>query len=164
MIRRVYLASDHAGFELKEKIKRDLILKSSALKIEIEDLGPGTMFPVDYPDYADLIGKKIHGFQLVLEEDATEIPLPAEVGILICGSGQGMAIRANKYSHIRAALAWNEESTKLSREHNDANVLCLGGRLIDHDLAIKMTDLFINTKFLGGRHLKRVTKLGNPTN
>lgn len=160
MIRRVYLGCDHGGFELKEKIKRELILKSSAMKLEIEDLGTNGMMSVDYPDYADLVAKKIHGFQLVQNDTEAEIPLPAEVGILICGSGQGMAMRANKFSHIRAALVWNEEVARLSREHNDANVLCLGGRVLDHDLAITLTEIFLTTKFMGGRHAKRVQKLG----
>lgn len=161
MTRRVFLGCDHAGVELKEKLKRELILKSSALKIEIDDLGTNSMMSVDYPDYADLVAKKIHGFQLVPSEKDGDLPLPAEMGILICGSGQGMAIRANKYTHIRAALCWTEEVARLSREHNDANILCMGGRLIDHDLAIKITETFLTTKFLGGRHLQRVQKLGS---
>lgn len=161
MIRRVYLGADHAGHELKEKIKRELILKSSTLKIEVEDLGPFSTESVDYPDYADLVAKKIHGFQLV-QSPNDPIPLPAQVGILTCGSGQGMAMRANKYPHIRAALCWNEESAKLSRQHNDANILCLGGRLIDHDLALKIVEIFLSTSFEGGRHARRVHKMCEP--
>lgn len=158
MIRRVYLASDHAGHDLKEKIKRELILKSSQLKLEVEDLGPFDTDSVDYPDFADLVSRKIHGFQLIPTADEP-IPLPAEVGILVCGSGQGMAMRANKYPHIRAALCWNEESAKLSREHNDANVLCLGSRLVGHDLALHIVELFLTTAFAGGRHTRRVMKM-----
>lgn len=165
MIRKVYLASDHGGFDLKEKLKRHLILASAELKITIEDLGPHDAASVDYPDYADLVCRKIHGFHLVSspDEPRAPIPLPAEVGFLICGSGQGMAMRANKFAHIRAALCWNEESTRLSREHNNANVLCLGGRLIDHDLALKMSEIFLQTVFEGGRHERRVNKLAAST-
>ena len=164
MIRKVYLAADHGGYDLKEKIKRHLILASAELKIQIEDLGSHNTASVDYPDYADQVCRKIHGFQLVSSggEPASPIPLPAEMGFLICGSGQGMAMRANKYPHIRAALCWNEESTTLSREHNDANILCLGGRLLDHDLALKMVDLFVTTAFAGGRHQRRVEKVSAP--
>lgn len=158
MIRKVFLAADHAGHELKEKVKRELILNSSALKIELEDLGPATADPVDYPDYADRVCRKIHGFQLLSPAEGPP-PLPAEVGILICGSGQGMAMRANKFSHIRAALCWNLDTARLCREHNDANVLCLGSRLLDHELALRMVDIFLKTPFAGGRHQGRVMKI-----
>jgi ribose 5-phosphate isomerase B len=163
MIRRIYLAADHAGHELKEKIKRELILQSSQLKIDVEDLGPYSTDSVDYPDYADLVCRRIHGFQLVSDQSEGQPPPPAEVGILTCGSGQGMAMRANKFPHIRAALCWNLETAKLCREHNDANVLCLGSRLLDHELALQMVNVFLTTPFLGGRHLRRIMKVSrNP--
>ncbi len=164
MIRKVYLAADHGGFDLKEKIKKHLILLSTEYKITVEDMGPYDTASVDYPDYADQVCKKIHGFQLLNSHPAAnaEIALPLECGFLICGSGQGMAMRANKYAHIRAALCWNQESAQLARSHNDANILCLGGRLIDHDLALKMCDIFLNTHFEGGRHQRRVSKVSAP--
>lgn len=165
MIRKVYLAADHGGYDLKEKIKRHLILASVELKITVEDLGPHDTSAVDYPDYADQVCRKIHGFQLVRAEGETTepLPLPAETGFLICGSGQGMAMRANKYPHIRAALCWSEETARLAREHNDANILCLGGRLVDHDLALRLCEIFLSTRFEGGRHQRRVDKVCAPT-
>lgn len=164
MIRKIYLAADHGGYDLKEKIKKHLILLSTEYKMTVEDLGPFSTDSVDYPDYADLLCRKIHGFQLLSAGSSSSSPisLPLEAGILICGSGQGMAMRANKYSHIRAALCWSEESARLAREHNDANVLCLGGRLIDHGLALKLAELFLTTHFAGGRHEARVLKVIAP--
>lgn len=158
-MRRVYLACDHGGFDLKEKIKFDLIMKSNELRIEVIDLGTDKEEPVDYPDYADLVCKKIHGFQLVSSKQGGSTPLPIEVGILVCGSGQGMAMRANKYSQVRAALVWSEDSTRLAREHNDANVLCLGGRLLNHGHALKFVNIFLTTQFAGDRHTRRVMKV-----
>lgn len=165
MMRKIFLAADHGGFDLKEKIKRELILLSNELHIEIEDLGTHGTESVDYPDYASALCQRVHGLQALAspETPPSQISLPVQAGILVCGSGQGMAIRANKYSHIRAALCWNEESTKLSREHNDANVLCLGGRLLDHDLALEMVRIFLTTHFAGGRHQARVLKISAPT-
>lgn len=165
MIRKVFLAADHGGYDLKEKIKKHLILLSNDLKIEVEDLGPFGTESVDYPDYADLLCRKIHSFQLVngRHESTGPIPLPNEMGILVCGSGQGMAMRANKFPHIRAGLVWSPESTTLAREHNDANVLCLGGRLLPHDLALQLTEIFLTTHFAGDRHQKRVAKVCSPT-
>lgn len=161
-MRKVYLACDHGGFDLKEKIKFELIMKSNDLRLEVIDLGPHTEDSVDYPDYADQVCKRIHGFQLVPGSEAGRTPLPIEVGILICGSGQGMAMRANKYSQVRAALVWSEDSTKLSREHNDANVLCLGGRLLNHQQALKFVEIFLTTPFAGDRHTRRVMKVSGP--
>jgi ribose 5-phosphate isomerase B len=143
---RLFIASDHAGFELKETLKKNLP------QIEWIDLGPMDTSRVDYPDFADRLCKSI-------------LALPKAErgrGVLICGSGQGMAMRANRYSDIRAALVWNEESTMLSREHNDANVLCMGARMIAPALAEKLVGVFLNTSFAGGRHQDRVEKLGHP--
>ena len=161
---KVYFASDHAGVELKSILFEELLLnprKHQKIAIEPIDLGPSTKDSVDYPDFADLACKKLHTLELVKAEGGSL--LPAEVAILICGSGQGMAMRANKYSHIRAALCWNVEVTKLSREHNDSNVLCLGSRFIAPDLAIQMLHAFLTTEFSGGRHQQRVAKLAART-
>ena len=132
----------------------------SGVKREVHDLGPQSVDSVDYPDYADLVCQKIHGFTLIDSEN--HATFPNEVGILICGSGQGMAMRANKYAHIRAALCWSEDSARLSREHNDANVLCLSSRLISQDLSLKLVETFLSTAFAGGRHLSRVAKVSQP--
>lgn len=142
---RLFIASDHAGFALKERMKRDLP------DIEWIDLGPGDTSRVDYPDFADRVAKK------VLENLET-----GGRGVLICGSGQGMAMRANRYKGIRAALVWNDESTRLAREHNDANVICLGARLLKPELAEELLRLFLATPFEGGRHQGRLDKLALP--
>ena len=139
----VSIASDHAGFELKEIIVSHL----KALKIEVIDNGPKNDESVDYPDFAkkvvdDLIGSN------------------ASKGILVCGSGQGMAMSANKHAGIRAALCHNLEVTKLARAHNDANILTLGARVLDHETALQCVDTFFNTDFEGDRHQKRIDKIG----
>ncbi len=138
----ILIASDHAGVELKQKIHAEL--RSFAWT----DLGPFTTDRVDYPDFARKLASLISNGS-------------NERGILICGSGIGMSIAANRFPQVRAALAWNLESAQLSREHNNANILCLGARLIDADLAIKMTSLWLNTEFsTDGRHALRVHKMG----
>lgn len=142
-MQQIFIASDHAGFEYKKQLYE--FLKS---QFDITDLGPQTMDSVDYPDYADLVSKKI------------KINSKA-FGILICGSGQGMALRANKYSFIRAALVYSDEITKMAREHNDANVLCMGSRFCSINDAKRWTLLFLNTPFAGGRHQTRVAKIGS---
>lgn len=136
----IWIASDHAGFELKS-----LILKN--LEGPFEDLGPFSSESVDYPDFAHLLCEKI-----VASFDK-------RFGILICGSGQGMAMSANRHPEIRAALCWNEEVAKLSRQHNDANVLCLGARVVDANLNLKIIKSFFEASFEGGRHQKRVDKI-----
>lgn len=158
----VLIASDHAGFDLKQKIIQYLnsvSISDESLrdKFKINDLGPTNTDSVDYPDYADLVAKKIN-----LNSADLRSEFPQSFGILICGSGQGMAMRANKYSNIRAALVWNEESAKLSREHNAAQIICMGSRLVDHDLALKCIKIFLTTAFSGGRHAARVAKLLKP--
>lgn len=158
---KIYIASDHAGVELKSKILMKLQGPENAKLYETFDLGPNSTDSVDYPDYADLVCKKLHGLSVVKTDDQ-EKSLPSELGILICGSGQGMNMRANKYPQIRAALCWNLEIAKLSREHNDANILCLGARVIDHDLALAIVNVFLKTSFAGGRHRQRLVKLSNP--
>lgn len=137
----VFIASDHGGVDLKSHL-----LKRFA-HLPWKDLGPASAESVDYPDYAAKLCAELKS------------QLADSCGILICGSGQGMAIRANRFPFIRAALCWNEEVAKLAREHNNANVLCLGGRLISPPLAEKILTLFLNTAFEGGRHQRRVDKL-----
>ena len=136
------IASDHAGFNLKEDIKNHLINKN----ISIFDIGPYNDHSVDYPDYAKKLGNRIK-----LKK--------SEVGILVCGSGTGMAISANKIRTIRAAVCYNLRSTRLSRQHNNANIIALGSRLTNKKLSLKLVEVFLQTKFEGGRHLRRVKKI-----
>jgi len=140
---KIFLASDHAGLELKNLIKKHFP------KFEIEDLGTFNEESVDYPDFADLVAQKLSHH-------------PSYYGLLVCGSGQGMAIRANRYPHIRAALCWNTETAKLARQHNNANVLCLGGRVLEANAAFEIIKTFLETGFEGGRHERRVGKLSQP--
>ncbi|MCB0407165.1 MAG: RpiB/LacA/LacB family sugar-phosphate isomerase [Bdellovibrionales bacterium] len=139
-IKSLWIASDHAGFDLKQ------FLIQASPSLPWRDLGPETNSRVDYPDFAEKLANTLKTH-------------PSDFGVLICGSGQGMAIKANRYDHIRAALCWNEEVAQLARGHNNANVLCLGSRLLDHELCIKILDTFLSTPFEGGRHADRVNKL-----
>jgi ribose 5-phosphate isomerase B len=150
---KIHIASDHAGLNLKTKIIP--VLKS---KYSVNDLGPSSDNRVDYPDYADKVASIIHRLSESPEVDS----LRSEIGILICGSGQGMCIRANKYQNVRAALCWNHESTALSREHNNANILCIGARLVAENLALEIVELFLTTNFAGDRHSLRVKKTNSP--
>ena len=136
------IASDHAGYKLKEDIKNYLIDK----KMSVFDIGPYNDNSVDYPDYAKKLGNRIK-----LKK--------SDVGILVCGSGTGMAISANKIKSIRAAVCYNTKSTRLSRQHNNANIIALGSRLTKKKLSLKLVEVFLKTKFEGGRHLKRVKKI-----
>ena len=136
------IASDHAGYKLKEDIKNYLIDK----KMSVFDIGPYNDNSVDYPDYAKKLGNRIK-----LKK--------SDVGILVCGSGTGMAISANKIKSIRAAVCYNTKSTRLSRKHNNANIIALGSRLTKKNLSLKLVEIFFNTKFEGGRHLRRVKKI-----
>ena len=142
LFKKVCIASDHAGFDLKEKIKDLLIDKY----VSIIDLGPFEKKSVDYPDYAKKLANRIKAKK-------------SDVGILVCGSGTGMAISANKIKNIRAAVCYNQKSTRLSRQHNNANIIALGARLTKKSLSLKLVELFLKTKFEGGRHLKRVKKI-----
>ena len=142
IFKTVCIASDHAGFNLKEDIKNYLINK----KISVFDIGPFNDNSVDYPDFAKKLGNRIK-----LKK--------SEVGILVCGSGTGMAISANKIRTIRAAVCYNMSSTRLSRQHNNANIIALGSRLTKKKLSLKLVELFLKTKFEGGRHLRRVKKI-----
>ena len=142
LFKKVCIASDHAGFDLKEKIKDFLIDKY----VSIIDLGPFENKSVDYPDYAKKLAKRVKDQK-------------SDIGILVCGSGTGMAISANKTKGIRAAVCYNAMSTRLSRQHNNANIIALGARLTKKSLSLKLVELFLKTKFEGGRHLKRVKKI-----
>ena len=142
LFKTVCIASDHAGFKLKEEIKNHLVDK----KVSIFDIGPYNDESVDYPDFAKKLAKRVK-----LKK--------SEVGILVCGSGTGMAISANKIKTIRAAVCYNLKSTRLSRQHNNANIIALGSRLIKKKLSLKLVDTFLKTKFEGGRHLRRVKKI-----
>ena len=139
---KLCIGSDHAGYILKEKIKDFLINKD----ISVIDLGPFSIDSVDYPDYAKKVAKRV-----VLKK--------SDLGILICGSGTGMAITANKFKGIRAAQCYNKSSTILSRQHNNANVICLGARILKKNEALKLVFYFLNTKFEAGRHQKRINKI-----
>ena len=140
--KRVVIASDHAGFILKEEIKKFLIKKRK----KVLDLGTKNTNSVDYPYYAHLLSTK-------MKKDVNQF------GILICGSGIGMSMAANKHKNIRAALCYSAKSTKLSRQHNNANVMTIGARLTNKNLALKCVSIFLKTNFEGGRHLNRVKKI-----
>ncbi|MDC0937946.1 ribose 5-phosphate isomerase B [Pelagibacteraceae bacterium] len=142
LFNKICIASDHAGFDLKEIIINFLINKN----ISIIDLGPFKKKSVDYPDYAKKLANRIK----IQKSD---------IGILICGSGTGMAISANKVKTIRAAVCYNAMSTRLSRQHNNANIIALGSRLTKKSLSLKLVEIFLKTKFEGGRHLKRIKKI-----
>ncbi|MEC8087287.1 MAG: ribose 5-phosphate isomerase B [Pseudomonadota bacterium] len=139
----VGLAVDHGGVVLKQTIKSRIQFAGLA----VLDLGTDGEKPVDYPDYADKLIAAMSG------GDVTR-------GVLVCGTGIGISIAANRHKGIRAALCYDEETAILSRQHNDANVLCMGGRKTDKHLAGRLVDLFLTTEFEGGRHIRRVGKLG----
>ncbi len=139
---KISIGSDHAGFELKEKIKEYLLNAGYVC----EDFGTKNTESVDYPDFA-----------LRVAESVAE--KKSDKGILICGSGIGMSMAANKVPGIRAALCCNAEMARLSREHNDANVLTIGARLIDKETAKKIVRVWLATEFAGGRHLQRINKI-----
>ncbi len=142
MFKNISLASDHAGFNLKESIKKSLIKK----KIKVIDLGPKNNSSVDYPDYAKKVARNVSSKK-------------SNIGILVCGSGTGMAMSANKFKKIRAVVCYNKASTRLSRQHNNANIMALGARLTKKTDALRLVNVFLNTKFEGGRHLRRVNKV-----
>lgn len=153
----VYTGCDHAGLDLKLKVM------AAFPELSWKDLGPYNGDSVDYPDYADKVCKNVVEAELENHKNNIVDSLEgAAIGILICGSGQGMAIRANRYPQVRAALCWSEDIARLSREHNNANILCLSARFTAPDLAIKMVKAFLHAKFEGGRHQRRVDKLSNP--
>lgn len=136
------IASDHGGYEMKQF----LIEKLNKSGYQIKDFGTNSEASVDYPDFIHPIAQEINSGEL-------------DRGIILCGSGNGAQITANKYPQVRAALGWSEEQAKLSRQHNDANILSLPGRFVTFDLAWKMVQIFLNTEFEGGRHALRVNKI-----
>ncbi len=139
---KVLIASDHAGLPGKETVKKTL----DEMGIEYEDLGTYSQDSVDYPDYAERVALRVAAGE-------------AERGVLVCGSGIGMEIAANKIPGIRAALAWNEETAKLSREHNDANIVAIGSRTTPQETIEQITRAFMTTDFSAGRHLQRIEKI-----
>ena len=141
-MKKIFISSDHAGFKLKEVIK-DYLLKK---KMNFQDLGPNNNDRVDYPDFAHKVARKVKTSK-------------KNFGILVCGSGMGMSIAANRHKNIRAAQCFNSKSTKLSRLHNDANIITLGSRLLTKKNALNCVGIFLKTKFEGGRHTKRIRKI-----
>ena len=141
-MKKIFISSDHAGFKLKEAIKSYLSNK----KLSFTDMGPYNDSRVDYPDFAHKVARKVK-----LNKN--------NIGILVCGSGMGMNIAANRHNNIRAAQCFNLNSTKLSRLHNDANIITLGARLLTKKNALSCVGVFLNTKFEGGRHSKRIKKI-----
>ena len=141
-LKKIFISSDHAGFKLKEAIKSYLSNK----KLSFTDMGPYNDSRVDYPDFAHKVAKRVK-----LNKN--------NIGILVCGSGMGMNIVANKHRNIRAAQCFNLKSTKLSRLHNDANIITLGSRLLTKKNALSCVGVFLDTKFEGGRHSKRIKKI-----
>ena len=141
-MKRIFISSDHAGFNLKEVIKSYLLKK----KLYFQDLGPINNDRVDYPDFAHKVARKVKVNKNY-------------VGILVCGSGMGMSITANRHKNVRAAQCFNLKSTKLSRLHNNANIITLGSRLLTKKNALRYVGIFLNTKFEGGRHSKRIKKI-----
>lgn len=142
MAKKIAIGGDHAGFEYKGK----LIEKLTSLGYEVKDFGPFSSDSVDYPDY-------VHPLSSAIEKGEFEL------GIVICGSGNGVAITANKHQGVRAALCWNEDLAALARQHNNANVLALPARFISYELAEKLSQVFLTTDFEGGRHQNRVGKI-----
>ena len=141
--KKISIACDHAGFNYKEDIKNYLMSK---YLLKIEDFGAYSTQSIDYPDVA-------HNLAQSIENNETEM------GIILCGSGNGVCMTVNKYKKVRAALCWKKEITELARKHNNANVLCLPARFISLEETLEMVDIFINTEFEGGRHLNRINKI-----
>lgn len=142
MAYNIAIGGDHAGFTYKSLLIK--LLKE--LGHQVQDFGPGSEASVDYPDHVHPLAKAV-------------VNKEADFGILICGSGNGVAMTANKYPEIRAALCWQTELAKLAREHNDANVLCIPARFVSEEVAEEMVKVFLSTAFEGGRHLNRVNKI-----
>ena len=136
------IASDHAGFEMKEKLRREL----EKLGYDVEDLGTSSPASTDYADYAHPLAREVSEGQ-------------AKRGVLLCGTGLGMSYAANRYPHVRAAVAWSPEIAELARRHNDANVLVLPARFVSEEDGVKILKTWLETPFDGGRHLRRVEKI-----
>ena len=142
MIHKIAIGADHAGFDLKEHLKKWLGKNGFSIK----DFGTHSTESADYPDFAHVVSAAVENKEF-------------ELGVLVCGSANGVAITANKHQGIRAAICWKEELAATAREHNDANVLCLPSRHISAELAEKITDRFLHSSFEGGRHARRVSKI-----
>lgn len=138
---KIFIGCDHAGFELKEWLKQ--LLKDKGH--QVEDLGTNSADSTDYPDFAHAVARAVASTN--------------GVGVLLCGSGNGVAMTANKHADIRAAVCWNEEIARLARQHNNANIICIPARFVSKELTEKMTELFLSTGFEGGRHQRRVQKI-----
>jgi len=139
---RIAIAADHAGYALKEAIKRALASSDA----QVDDLGAHNDASVDYPDYAAAVARRVAAGA-------------CDRGILVCGTGIGMAMAANKIAGVRAATVWNADTARLAREHNDANILSLGARVLPADFAVSLVRIFLETPFAGGRHQARVDKI-----
>ncbi len=139
---KVAIGADHAGFEVKEKIKKFL----DEMQIPYEDVGTNSTEPVDYPDFGAKVGRKVASGE-------------ADQGIVVCGSGIGIAIAANKIKGVRAAQAWNEETARLARQHNNANVLAIGARVLPEEEILKIIRAWFSADFDGGRHERRIEKI-----
>ncbi|MBR1799341.1 MAG: ribose 5-phosphate isomerase B [Bacteroidales bacterium] len=142
LVNKIIIASDHAGYELKKKVTAWLKDKG----LDVKDCGTDSDASCDYPDYAHQVGFSIEKGEF-------------EMGIVICGSGNGVQMTVNKYPHVRCALCWNNELAQLARQHNNANVISLPARFISEDEALKCVDIFLTTTFEGGRHERRVEKI-----
>jgi ribose 5-phosphate isomerase B len=139
---RISIGADHAGFSLKEQLRQRLTAEGH----EVVDYGTNSSDSVDYPDYAQPVSRDVAGGH-------------ADRGILVCSTGIGMAMAANKVHGVRAAPAQSDDEVKFTREHNDANVLTLGAKYLDENRAMQLIDIFLNTEFVGGRHARRVAKI-----
>jgi ribose 5-phosphate isomerase B len=139
---KIALAADHVGFALKEKVREYL----DSQGLEVEDYGPANSQPVDYPDFAEKVAAQV-------------IAKQADYGVLVCGTGIGMMLAANKVPGIRAAAANDTISARMAREHNNANILTMGGRMIDAATMRQIVDTWLSTPFAGGRHQRRVEKI-----
>jgi ribose 5-phosphate isomerase B len=139
---KIAIGADHAGFALKEQLRADLAAEGH----QVMDFGTDSAESVDYPDYAQKVGREVSAGRV-------------DRGVLVCGTGIGMEIAANKIEGVRAASAQSEEETRLSRAHNDANIVTFGARLIGHDQARRLLDIFLSTSFEGGRHARRIAKI-----
>ena len=142
MAERILIASDHAGFELKEKLERAL----GEMGYDVQDLGTDSAESTDYADYAHPLAQQVSAGAV-------------QRGVLLCGTGLGMSYTANRYPHVRAAVAWNPEIARLAREHNDANVLVIPARFVSEALGIEILKTWLDTPFEGGRHARRVDKI-----
>jgi ribose 5-phosphate isomerase B len=145
MNERIPIAADHAGFEMKDVLAKHLRGRG----FDVQDLGTNSPAPTDYPDFAHPVAREVSSGEV-------------RRGVLLCGSGQGMAMAANRYPHVRAALAWNKQIAALASAHNDANILVIPSRCVSDDEALAMLDAWLDTPFEDGRHTPRVKKIDIP--